>query len=106
MRYRWLEVAVSKKKRFFLRLNGCFLVLKLEFALFYLDIEQYFLLLVPTSHLHTLRQKFPRQSQPPIRNRAGLGVISGEIADQSVLQGCGFESGTREARVPKPRIPA
>ena len=36
-------------------------------------------------------------------NRAGLGVISGEIADQLVVQGCGFDSGNGEARVPMPR---
>jgi len=36
-------------------------------------------------------------------NRAGLGVISRELVDQSVVQGCGFDSGTREARVPIPR---
>ena len=36
-------------------------------------------------------------------NRAGLGVISRELVDQSVVQGCGFDSGTREARAPIPR---
>ena len=43
---------------------------------------------------------FPRQTQSSIRNRAGLGVTSGEIADQSAVQGCGFDSGTRETRTP------
>ena len=33
------------------------------------------------------------------RNRAGLGVTSGKIPDQSAVWGCGFDSGTREARV-------
>ena len=36
-------------------------------------------------------------------NRAGLGVISRELVDQSVVQGCGFDSGTRKARTPIPR---
>ena len=36
-------------------------------------------------------------------NRAGLGVISGELVDQSAVQGRGFESGNREARAPIPR---
>jgi len=40
-----------------------------------------------------------------MRNRAGLGVTSREIADQGVVQGFGFDTGTREARsgVPKPQ---
>ena len=98
-----MEVAASKKKSF-LRLNGGLLVPKLEYALFYIDIDQYFLLLlVPTSHLHTLRQRFPRQTRTPIRNRAGLGVISRELVDQGVVQGCGFDSGTHEARFSIPR---
>ena len=33
-------------------------------------------------------------------NQARLGVISGEIVDRSTEQGCGFDLGTREARVP------
>ena len=32
-------------------------------------------------------------------NQARLGVISGEIAGQSAVQGFGFDLGTREARV-------
>ena len=44
-------------------------------------------------------------SQTPIRNQAGLGVISRELVDRSVVQGCGLDSGTREARVPIPRTP-
>ena len=34
-------------------------------------------------------------------NQAGLGVISGELADQSLVQGRGFDS--REAGVPIPQ---
>ena len=38
-------------------------------------------------------------------NQARLGVISGEIADQSEVYVCGFDLGTREARFPIPRKP-
>ena len=34
-------------------------------------------------------------------NQARLGVISGEIVDQSEVYVCGFDLGTREARVLK-----
>ena len=71
--------------------------LKLKLALFYIDKELHTQLLVPTSHLNTLRRKAPRQTQSRIRNRAGLGVTSGEIPDRDVVQGGGFDSGTREA---------
>ena len=83
--------------------GGDVYALKLEIALFYIDIEPLSQLLVPISHLHTSRQKIPRQTQISIRNRAGLGVISGEVDDKSAVRGFGFNSGTRVARVPIPR---
>ena len=55
--------------------------------------------------LLTIRKKSRDKTQPPTMNQARLGVISGEIADQGAVQGFGFDLGTREARVPKPRKP-
>ena len=46
-----------------------------------------------------------QQAHSSIKNRASLGVTSGEIVDQSVVQGCGLDSVSRKARVPKPRTP-
>ena len=57
----------------------------------------------PSTHLK--KKKSREKIRPSTINQARLGVISGEIADQSVVQGCGFELGTREARVPKPWKP-
>ena len=55
----------------------------------------------PSTHLTT---KIPEADSKSIMNRAGLGVISRELVDQSAVQGCCFDSGTREARAPTPRI--
>ena len=57
----------------------------------------------PFAHSKT---KFPRETQPSTRNRAGLDVISGEIADRSSVKGCGFDTGTREVGAPIPRTHA
>ena len=83
--------------------SGGMLVLELEIALFYIDIEQHYQLLVPTSHLHTLKTKIPEADSIIDKEPGRFGMISGEIADRSVVLGCGFHSGIREARDPKPR---
>ena len=79
---------------------------KARIAFFYIYIgkEQHAQLPVPTSHLQILR-KYPRQAQLPTRNPAGFEFISGEMVDQGVVQGCGLDSGTREAIVRIPRTP-
>ena len=42
----------------------------------------------------------PGQTQSSTRDLAGFGVISGKLAHQSSIRGCGFDSGTREPRAP------
>ena len=50
------------------------------------------------------KKKIPRQTKPSTRNWAGFGIFGGEIAGHFAVQGRGFDSGSREARVPIPRI--